>query len=204
VKVAILGGTFDPIHNGHLVAARSVADAFNAEEVRFVPAYAAPHKPADAISAFHRFAMVALAIAPFSDFRLSPTEVDSREPRYTVDTMAAMRQLEPASQFVFVMGTDMYRDFESWKDYRRLMTLTHIAVVNRPGFAFRGDIATFTEIEEGRRASLPDQPAVFYLPFVEQPVSSTELRDALRRGEDVREHIPDAVAAYIRTQKLYS
>ena len=205
MRVAILGGTFDPVHNGHIVAARSVAQAFDTHEVRFVPAYAAPHKPSDhTTSAFHRFAMVALAIAPYGDFRVSPIEVDSLEKRYTVDTIAQMRESTPDAQFVFVMGTDMYRDFELWKDYRRLFTLTHIAVVNRPGFEFRTDLAAHRVVNAGETVALPTGPSVFYLPFVDEPVSSTALRDALRQSADVRQLIPDAVGNYIRAHNLYS
>jgi nicotinate-nucleotide adenylyltransferase len=148
--------------------------------------------------------MVALAIAPFPDFRVSAIEVDSHEKRYTVDTIAQMRGISPEAQFVFVMGTDMYRDLETWKDYKRLFTLTHIAVVNRPGFEFRAGLAAHHLVEPGTSVTLPATPAVFYLPFVEQPISSSALRDALRQSQDVRQLMPEAVYDYIRAHNLYS
>jgi nicotinate-nucleotide adenylyltransferase len=205
VRIAILGGTFDPIHNGHLAAARSVASTFRTDETHFVPAYSAPHKQSrESTSAFHRFAMVALGIAPFDDFCSSPIELDALEKRYTVDTLGTMRTMYPDAQLVFVMGTDMYRDFDTWKDYRRLFTLAHLAVVHRPGFVFRTDMAPHSIVKDGDNVALPETPAVFYLPFVEQPVSSTELREAYRSGSDVRNWLPAPVRSYIERNKLYS
>jgi nicotinate-nucleotide adenylyltransferase len=198
VRIAVLGGTFDPIHNGHLAAARSVASTFCTDEVHFIPAYSAPHKQSrESTSAFHRFAMVALGIAPFEGFRSSEIEVDAMEKRYTVDTLDTMRSMYPDAQLVFVMGTDMYRDFETWKEYHRLFSLTHLAIVHRPGFVFRTDLAPHSIVKEGENVALPEKPAVFYLPFVEQPVSSTDLREARRRGTDIRNWLPAPVWSYI-------
>jgi len=205
VRIAILGGTFDPIHNGHLAAARSVSSTFCTDEVHFVPAYSAPHKQSrESTSAFHRFAMVALGIAPFEGYRSSALEVDALEKRYTVDTLDTMRSLYPDVQLVFVMGTDMYRDFDTWKDFRRLFTLAHLAIVNRPGFMFRTDLAPHRIVNDGETIALPEKPGVFYLPFVEQPVSSTDLREACRRGADIQGWLPAPVWSYIERNKLYS
>lgn len=209
MRIAILGGTFDPIHNGHLAAARSVASAFCTDEVHFVPAYSAPHKQLrESTSAFHRFAMVALGVSPFEGFRASAIEVDALEKRYTVDTLETMRSTYPDAQFVFVMGTDMYQDFETWKNYRRLFTLAHLAIVHRPGFVFRTDLAPHHVVKDSDKVALPGKPAVFYLPFVEQPISSTRLREACHRGgplsANVRQWIPDAVWSYIERNKIYS
>ena len=152
MRIAILGGTFDPIHNGHLAAALSVSSTFLTDEVHFVPAYAAPHKQAhDSISAFHRVAMVALAISPFDGFRVSTVEVDAMEKRYTVDTLEQMRADNPDGELLFVLGTDMYRDFETWKNYRALFTLAHLAVVHRPGFEFQRGSGAVSR-SAGRRA----------------------------------------------------
>jgi nicotinate-nucleotide adenylyltransferase len=205
VRIAILGGTFDPVHNGHLAAAQSVASTFFSEEVHFVPAYQAPHKQAeDATSAFHRFAMVALAIAPFERFRASSIEMETLEKCYTVETLDQMHFANPGAQLVFVMGTDMYQEIETWKDPRRLFSLAHLAVINRPGFPFRGDLAPHRVVRENERIELPPLPAVFYLPFVEKRISSTALRQACRNGQDVRESLPEAVWTYVQRHKLYS
>jgi nicotinate-nucleotide adenylyltransferase len=205
VRIAILGGTFDPIHNGHLAAAVSVSSAFRTDQVHLVPAYSAPHKQNhESTSAFHRFAMVALAISPFEGFRVSTMEVDAMEKRYTVDTLERMRAENPDSELLFVLGTDMYRDFETWKNYRALFTLAHLAVVHRPGFAFREDLAPHRVLREGEQVTLPVTPGVFYLPFVEQPVSSTAIRESCQRGGDASRWVPPVVWNYIERHKLYS
>jgi nicotinate-nucleotide adenylyltransferase len=212
VRIAILGGTFDPIHNGHLAAARSVSSAFSADEVHFVPAFSAPHKQSrESTSPFHRFAMVALALAPFETFVASPLELDALVKRYTVHTLEDMHRVYPDSELIFVMGTDMYQEFDTWKDYRRLFTLANLAIVHRPGFEFRSDLAPHLVVKEDEKVTLPEKPAVFYLPFVEQPASSTKLRDACRKGaaasepsEDVRQWVPPPVWSYIERNKVYN
>jgi len=205
MKIAILGGTFDPIHNGHLAAAQSVAITFQVDEVHFVPAFSPPHKHVQQItSPFHRFAMVALATSPIDRFRTSTIEVDALEKRYTVQTLEAMKRSYPGAQLLFIIGTDMYQELESWKDYRKLFELAHLAIVNRPGFSFREDLAPFQVVTEIEAVPLPAEPAVFYLPFVEQPISSTEIRDDRRRGFQVSQRLPPMVWNYIEKHKLYS
>jgi nicotinate-nucleotide adenylyltransferase len=205
VRIAILGGTFDPIHNGHLTAARSACSAFQTDQVQFVPAFSAPHKQShEGTSAFHRFAMVALAISPFDRFRVSPIEVDAMDKRYTVDTLSQMSAENPSAELLFILGTDMYQDFETWKEYRRLFTLAHLVVVHRPGFAFRGELAPHRIVREQERVTLPEKPGVFYLPFVEQPISSTTVREACRRGDEASALVPPVVWNYIEKHKLYS
>jgi len=205
VRIALLGGTFDPIHNGHLAAAQSVSAAFRADEVLFVPSFSPPHKQSKEISSsFHRFAMVALATMSFRHFRTSTIEVDALEKRYTVETLELMARLYPEAQVLFVLGTDMYQEIETWRDYKRLFTLAHLVVVNRPGFPFREDVAPFTNLTEGQTASLPAQKTVFYLPFVQQPISSTEIRAKAIKGEDIRQWLPESVWGYIEKHKLYA
>jgi len=204
-KIAILGGTFDPIHNGHLAAADTVASTFQVDEVHFVPAFSPPHKQSRGItSPFHRFAMVALATLPFDRFRTSTIEVDALEKRYTVETLEAMNRENPGGELLFIIGTDMYQEIEAWKNFRRLFDLAHLVIVNRPGFPFREDVAPFQVIKEPQVVTLPEKTAVFYLPFVELPISSTEIRDDRRRGAEVRQWLPPLVWSYIERNKLYS
>ncbi|PYS29741.1 MAG: nicotinic acid mononucleotide adenylyltransferase [Acidobacteria bacterium] len=204
-KIAILGGTFDPIHNGHLAAADTVASTFQVDEVHFVPAFSPPHKQSRGItSPFHRFSMVALATLPFDRFRTSTIEVDALEKRYTVETLEAMNRENPGAELLFIIGTDMYQEIEAWKNFRRLFDLAHLVIVNRPGFPFREDVAPFQVIKEPQVVTLPEKTAVFYLPFVELPISSTEIRDDRRRGAEVRQWLPPLVWSYIERNKLYS
>jgi len=204
-RIAILGGTFDPIHNGHLAAADTVARTFQVDEVHFVPAFSPPHKQSRGItSPFHRFAMVALATLPFDRFRTSTIEVDTLEKRYTVEPLDAMNRENPGAELLFIIGTDMYQEIEAWKNFRRLFDLAHLVIVNRPGFPFREDVAPFQVIKEPQVVTLPEKTAVFYLPFVELPISSTEIRDDRRRGAEVRQWLPPLVWSYIERNKLYS
>ena len=209
MRIAVLGGTFDPIHNGHLTAAQSVAEIFQVDEVHFVPAFSPPHKQLQGVtSPFHRFAMVALATVSFERFRTSTIEMDALERRYSVDTLDALKRAHPDARLLFIIGTDMYQEIETWKDYRRLFQLAHLVIVNRPGFPFREDVAPYQIIHENQRVNLEnhlrDQPMVFYLPFDEQPISSTEIRQERKRGEKVSQWLPPMVWSYIERNKLYS
>ena len=205
MRIAILGGSFDPIHNGHLAAAQSVAETFQVDEFHFVPAFTPPHKTSRGMtSPFHRFAMVALATISIDRFRTSTIEVDALEKRYTVETLEAMKKSFPGADLLFIIGTDMYQEIENWRDYRRLFELAHLVIVNRPGFPFRDDIAPFQLIKEKTVVTLPANPRVFYLPYIEQPISSTEIRDERRRGVNVSRWLPPLVWSYIERNKLYS
>src|SRR5438270_2029720 len=205
MRIAILGGTFDPIHNGHLTAAQSVAETFQVDELHFVPAFTPPHKGALGLtSPFHRFAMVALATISIERFRTSTIEVDALQKRYTVETLETMKKLHPVAELLFIVGTDMFQEIESWKNYRRLFELAHLVIVNRPGFPFREDVAPFQVLTEKKTVALPEKPGVFYLPFVRQPISSTEIRDDRKRGGDVSQSVPPLVWNYIEKNKLYS
>jgi nicotinate-nucleotide adenylyltransferase len=202
VRIAIIGGTFDPIHNGHLEAAQAVAATFQVDEVHFVPAFSPPHKQSQEItSPFHRFAMVALATMPFAQFRTSTIEVDTLEKRYTVQTLELMKRTYPGAEMLLVVGTDMYEEIDSWKDFRRLFDLAHFVIVNRPGYAFREDVAPFQTIKPDEPVKLPEKTSVFYMPFVEQPVSSTEIRKQIGIA---RQWLPSQVWSYIERNNLYS
>ena len=199
-----MGGTFDPIHNGHLAAAQSVAETFQVDELHFVPAFTPPHKVALGLtSPFHRFAMVALATVSIERFRTSTIEVDAFEKRYTVDTLETMKKSHPGAELLFIIGTDMFQEIESWRNYRRLFELAHMVIVNRPGFPFRENVVPFQVLTEKTTVALPEKPAVFYLPFVRQPISSTEIRDERKRGADVSQWVPPLVWNYIEKNKLY-
>src|SRR5438105_11091787 len=205
MRIAILGGTFDPIHNGHLAAAQSVAEAFQVDELHFVPAFTPPHKiPQGLTSPFHRFAMVALATVSIERCRRSTIEVDALEKRYTVESLESMKKNNPDADLLLIIGTDMYQEIETWRSYRRLFELAHLVIVNRPGFPFREDVAPFQILNDKQTPALPKDVTVFYLPFVQQPISSSEIRDDRKKGEKVSHRLPPLVWSYIERNKLYS
>lgn len=205
MNIAILGGTFDPVHNGHVAVARTVVQAFDIDELHFVPAFTPPHKPGIGItSAFHRFAMVALATSPEDRFRVSAIEADTLGPCYSVDTLDLMHRRYPDSRFLFITGTDMYREIEDWRDYSRLFRLSSMAVVQRPGFAMREDVAPFETLRAGTQTALGKSPSVYHLPWLSQDVSSTRIRETASRDEECDAWVPSTVNAYIRRNRLYT
>jgi nicotinate-nucleotide adenylyltransferase len=205
VKIAILGGTFDPIHNGHLRAAQVVADTFEVDEVHFIPTFIPPHKSRSGVtSPFHRFAMVALAVAPFERFRVSSIEVDTLECRYSVDTLELMHRTYPGARFLFITGTDAYQEVDEWKDHRRLMELTDFAVVNRHGFPMRSDIAPVVVADGSSSISIGTDRHVYYLPSVNEDISSTEIREGARKGIGLGDWVPPLVLTYATKHRLYA
>ena len=148
--------------------------------------------------------MVALATVSFDRFRTSTIEVDALEKRYTVETLEAMHESYPGVELLFIIGTDMYQEIETWKNFRRLFELAHLVIVNRPGFPFRNDVAPYQILDEKQPVTLPKSATVFYLPFVKQPVSSTEIRGDRKRGAGVSQWVPPLVWNYIERNKLYS
>src|SRR6185436_9884858 len=143
---------------------------------------------------FHRFAMVVLATMPFARFRTSTIEVDTLEKRYTVQTLELMKRTYPGAEMLFVVGTDMYEEIDSWKDFRRLFDLAHFVIVNRPGYTFREDVAPFQTIKPDQPVKLPEKTSVFYMPFVLHAVSSTEIRQQIGNA---RQWLPPQVWSYI-------
>jgi len=130
--------------------------------------------------------------------------VDALEKSYTVETLEAMKQLHPGAELLFIIGTDMYQEIETWKNFRRLFELAHLVIVNRPGFPFREDVAPFQVLNENQPVTLPKTAGVFYLPFVEKPVSSTEIRGERKKGAEVSQWVPPLVWTYIKKNKLYA
>jgi nicotinate-nucleotide adenylyltransferase len=148
--------------------------------------------------------MVALATVSVERFRASTIEVDAFERRYTVETLEAMKQTFPAAELLFIIGTDMYQEIETWRNFRRLFELAHLVIVNRPGFPFREDVAPYQILKEKQSLALPQKVTVSYLPFVEQQISSSEIRHECKRGENVSRWLPPNVWSYIERNKLYS
>ena len=187
-RIAIFGGTFDPVHDAHLAVAREAADAVGLDRVWFVPAKNPPHKLGDLHASFdHRMRMVELACS--ADIRFEASRIEDRPGRsYSFDTAVQVRALvgEPAELF-FLIGADAFAEIRSWHRWQELLGLVEFIVVSRPRRAF--------DIPEGAR--------VRRLDTLELPVSSSAIRKSLERGElDVP--IPDAVLAYIRAHGLYA
>src|SRR5436309_3368651 len=137
-RVAIYGGTFDPVHNGHIEVARRVLDLFRLDEVVFVPACVPPHKRnANITSVYHRFAMLALATEADQRLLVSTIELDAPEQPYAVETVERMRAaLGPETELFFLMGADSWLETRSWHQWKRLLSLCNFIIVTRPGYEF--------------------------------------------------------------------
>ncbi len=198
MRLGILGGTFDPIHNGHLDLAQSAQRALNLDKVLFVPAGRPPHKKdASVTSSLHRLKMIELAIADRPCFAVSRVDLDRPGPHYTVDTVARLKtdnNLDAETCF-FIIGSDSLEALPTWHAPERLLGLCRLAVGHRPGY--RPDLADLTSL-------LPDLPErITWVEMPANPISSTALRQQIARDEDVTGLIPSAVVAYIQQMGLY-
>ena len=215
-RIAIYGGTFDPVHSGHLEIARRVSQLFAIDEFLFVPAMVAPHKQDREVSgALHRYAMLALATNREPQLSISTFELDGPGRQYTVDTLFHFRSLFPESvDLFFVMGADSWAEITTWREWRRLLTLANLIVVTRPGYEISvaqvgaeiaASVVDLRGATEGAVASEPGSQKVFVTDVVMLDVSATEIR--LAAGEDDREQlnklVPLEVAEYIRKYRLY-
>lgn len=186
--VGLFGGSFDPVHHGHLIVARAVAEAARLREVRFVPAREQPFKTGrHGAAPEHRAAMLDLAVAGEPGFRVERLELDRPGPSYTVDTLRALRAREPGVRFALMVGADAARELPQWKEAVALPGLATLVVFARPGAAVP--------------AGLPDRTIVVEAPQVD--ISATAVRARVRAGQSVRYLVPDAVAAYVAAHRLY-
>ena len=217
-RIAIYGGTFDPVHVAHLEIARRVSQLFAIDEFLFVPARAAPHKlDRDVSSPLHRYAMLALATQTDPRLLISTVEMDEPARQYTVDTLAHFRSQSAASaDLFFVLGADSWAEITTWREWERLMTLANLIVVTRPGVEFSaanvgGAVAErVIDIrgQTGVSALLTLEPGsrkIFVTDVVAMDVSATRIRQAARenRSEDLDRLVPLEIANYIRKYRLY-
>ena len=216
-RIGILGGTFNPVHLGHLAAADEVRDRLKLDKVLFVPSFLPPHKSEeDMPSAVQRQEMVRLAIKGNPHFTVSDVEIRRGGRSYTVDTIEALHKVHPGAELYFITGLDSFLEIGTWKEWERLMELCSFVVLSREGCRFR-DISklAFLNAPEHELAALDGrekEEAVFRtgnmrvhlerIPFYD--ISSTDIRARLRAGRSIKYHLPDAVEHYIIENKLYA
>jgi nicotinate-nucleotide adenylyltransferase len=208
-RIAYFGGTFDPVHNGHLSVARSLVDIFELDAFVFLPAFHAPHKPdRQPTSEFHRFTMLCLATANDKNISVSTLELDKREKRYTIDTLKELKERHPGDEIFFVMGADSWADIRTWREWENVLLSSNHIVVSRPGYEIKTDHVTAAvreRIADGiEQTTLPGH-RIYFTDAVKYDASATELRDDLSDGVLDRESdIPAAVAKYIEKYDLYT
>lgn len=208
--IGIFGGTFDPVHYGHLRLAEELADALNLAEVRFIPAGQPPHRTVPRTPADHRLEMARLAIAGNPRFKLDEREVRQARASYTVDTLTALREeLGPQQPLWLLMGADAFLGLPTWKEWTHLFELAHIAVAHRPGYRLAQSDTLNDELRQEllRRqvSGAPNTPAgcVLLKPITQLDIAATAIRACLQCGRSARYLIPDSVLDYIQKNHLY-
>jgi len=197
-SLGILGGTFDPIHYGHIIAAECARDAFQLEKVLFVPAARPPHKDLHGVlDSGHRYNMVELAVRDNADFEVSPLELERQGLSYTVETVDSCLQLYPEAEIYFVLGTDALLLINTWKDLERLMQLCHFILVTRPGYWLNRNEVRFREVP----SSLWEKTLI--LPIPSLFIASSDIRERVAQGKTIKYLLPPSVEAYIRENNLY-
>ncbi|HET7025144.1 MAG TPA: nicotinate-nucleotide adenylyltransferase [Gemmatimonadales bacterium] len=185
--VGLFGGSFDPVHHGHLIVARAALERLGLAEVRFIPAREQPFKQGrHQASAADRVEMLRLATAGEPGFRVDTLELDRPGPSYTVDTLRQLTAQEPSRAFILLLGADAARDFAGWREASVIPTLAEVAVLVRPG---------------AEESGWPDGATRVPIPAIE--VSATEVRRRVAAGRPIRYWVPDAVAGHIAARGLY-
>lgn len=212
-RVGILGGTFDPVHNGHLAVAEAVRQGMALSSILFVPAFLPPHKPTCAISAFqHRAAMLELAVADRPGCSVSRLEAKREGPSYSIDTLRTLAPgLGKDARLFFIIGMDAFAEVFAWKEHGKLLDHASFVVVGRPdqckqscGQTVAADFPGYAFVEAlGSWQGKPGQGAIHPVAMPPVQVSSTEIREAVRQGRAISSLVPAVVADYIKAQGLY-
>lgn len=212
-RLGVLGGTFDPIHLGHLDAARAARRALDLDDVLLMPARVPPHKAAAPLaSAWHRFAMAALAASDQPDLRVSDIELQEAGPSYTARTLDRLAQAGyRPGQIFFISGTDAFAEITAWRDYPDLLDRSHFVVVSRPGNAADHmprrlpDLAARMRSPQGADTTAGDADAtgIWLVAAPTRDVSSSSVRACVGRGQAVDRLVPPAVATHIARHDLY-
>jgi nicotinate-nucleotide adenylyltransferase len=202
--IFLFGGTFDPVHNGHLEAARAAARLLDAPQVRMLLAARPRHRVAPGATIAQRFEMLELACAPWPELVADDFEIRAGGPSYTVETLVALRARHVDATLVWIMGMDAFAEMGSWRRAGEVLDFCHIAVLKRPGAA-RPSGAMLELLEANRVDRLPDRPAgaVIELEADLPDVSASAIRVRLARGESVEHLLPRAVRTYIHRHGLY-
>ncbi|NML26343.1 nicotinate-nucleotide adenylyltransferase [Zoogloea dura] len=210
--LGLFGGTFDPIHYGHLRLAETAREALGLARVRLIPAGQPPHRAAPGASGAHRLAMARLATADNPAFEIDPAEVEAQQASFTILTLERLRAaLGPERPLVLLLGLDAFLGLPAWRRWEALFDFAHIAVANRPGYsldsaALPPPLAAQLAARHATAAGLGDTPAGRIVPFSMTPlaISATDIRSRAAAGHSLRYLLPPPVLDYISLHQLYS
>ena len=210
-KVGLLGGTFDPAHNGHLHLARQAQRLFNLEKVVFIPAYRSPHKlDLEPVSCEHRLAMLTLAFEGQPSFSIDKIEINKNEVSYTIETLKELQSNHPDWNMFLILGADTFQTIDTWKQCSQLLDFCNILVGTRPGAelqvsdsvknklilsASATDVKVFKNLEKGT--------GVTFFQISPLDISSKNIRQRIHRKEEVKNLLPPSIDHYIMQHRLY-
>ncbi len=198
-RLGIMGGTFDPIHYGHLVAAEMARAEFSLNKVLFIPSGTPPHKERSDITAAElRFEMVERAIQDNPAFEISALELRRIGPSYTVDTLRVLRRTWPEHELYFITGSDALRQIFSWREVEEILMMTKFIGAARPGFDARDFLL---QVQKERPET---QERIHYIEVPALAISSTDIRARVKRGQPIRYLLPEPVRLYIQQHGLYT
>ena len=211
-RIALYGGTFDPVHVGHVEIARRVSALFEIQKLIFIPAQMAPHKIGRPVTdPIHRYAMLAFATQDDPGLSISTFELDDPSRRYTVDTIGHFRrELNSETELFFIMGADSWSEITTWREWERLLTTTNHIVVTRPGHepstTHIGPLRELiVDLRAGRKVVGPNAKGIFFTDVVMNDVSATNARRLASEGryQELEQLLPQPVLEYIRKYKIY-
>ena len=212
MRIGLFGGTFDPIHWGHLRSAEEAREAFSLDRVLFIPTADPPHKKRPAISAAARARMVRLAIAGHKPFRLSTVELKRSGKTYTVDTLRYfVARARPEDSYYFIMGFDAFKDIETWKDFRSIFGLCNLIVTSRPGVDYTQSPssipiavrALFCYVAKEKAFRHASGRYLSFLRITDMAIAASEIRERVADKKSIRYLVPSQVEAYILKNGLY-
>jgi nicotinate-nucleotide adenylyltransferase len=213
-RIGIMGGTFNPIHYGHLRVSEEVREGVDLEEILFIPSGNPPLKAADLAPAELRYEMARLAIETNPNFRISDIECRGPEKSYTVETLTGLRELLPGKDFYFILGIDSFIEIPLWRHPEKLMELTNFVVVSRPGFSFsslhplvKADAEVFSALDacelRMHKTSLGDDGEIFLMNVTRMDISATAIRSLVPQGMSIKYLLPEKVESFIISHRLY-
>jgi nicotinate-nucleotide adenylyltransferase len=213
-RIGIFGGTFNPIHLGHVRAALAVQTKFSLDKVLLIPSHIPPHKGSpDIVSPFHRLQMVELAAKLYPLFLASSIEIDAKGKSYSVHTLSKLKKQFPESAIFFILGIDAFLEIDTWREYKKLLDQCHFIVISRPGYNIEdaknilGGLYIDRIIQDFEPVIIEEAIAqkhkIFLLPIPALDIASKEIRRKVKSGESIAGLVTEPVREYIELHNLY-
>ncbi len=207
--IGLFGGTFDPIHLGHLDIAKKLLNQYPFASIQFIPCHQPPELKSPHANAEHRLAMVRMAIVDYPQFSVNDIEMSRSGPSYTVDTLAKLREQMPDQSFCLILGSDVFAKFNQWEKWQDILKLTHIVVVNRlncplPQEGWLKQLLLTHQTQDETALTTARSGLIFLSEITVTPHSATEIRHKIANGENLSSQLPPSIIEYIKAHGLYT